>query len=108
MIWVCVDRLPKDWVGDTVTADNQKGAHKATRHLIEMGHKHLAAITGPLHLTNAQERLNGFKQAVKEAKLQPAPEYVQETTFDKQGARQKLRCYCGSFRGRPQSSPAMI
>jgi DNA-binding LacI/PurR family transcriptional regulator len=82
---VCIDRLPKDWIGDSVTADNQDGAYKATRHLIAMGHKQLAVITGPLHLTNAKERLNGFKQAVKEAKLQLASEYVQETTFDKQG-----------------------
>jgi DNA-binding LacI/PurR family transcriptional regulator len=86
---VCIDRLPKDWVGDTVTADNEQGAYKATRHLIEMGHKHLAAITGPLHLTNALERLNGFRQAVKEAKLKLAPEYVQEATFDKQGGASK-------------------
>jgi len=86
---VCIDRLPKDWVGDTVTADNQKGAYKATRHLIELGHRQLAIITGPLHLTNAQERLDGFRQAVKEAKLRLAPEYVQETTFDKQGGSSK-------------------
>lgn len=86
---VCVDRLPKDWVGDTVTADNQRGAYKATRHLIELGHTQLATITGPLHLTNAQERLNGFRQAVKEAQLHLAPEYVQEATFDKHGGASK-------------------
>ena len=86
---VCVDRLPKDWVGDTVTADNHKGAYKATRHLIELGHTQLATITGPLHLTNAQERLNGFRQAIKEAGLQLAPEYVQEATFDKHGGTSK-------------------
>ena len=86
---VCIDRLPEDWIGDTVIADNQRGAYKATQHLIAMGHKQLAAITGPLHLTNAQERLNGFKQAVKEAKLRLAPEYVQEATFDKQGGASK-------------------
>lgn len=86
---VCVDRLPKDWGGDTVTANNQKGAYKATQHLIELGHTQLATITGPLHLTNAQERLNGFKQAAKEAKLQLAPEYIQEATFDKQGGASK-------------------
>ena len=86
---VCIDRLPKDWVGDTVTADNQKGAYKATRHLIEMGHKLLATITGPLHLTNAQERLDGFRQAIQEAGLPLAPEYVQEASFDKQGGASK-------------------
>lgn len=88
---VCIDRLPKDWSGDTVTADNQAGAYKATRYLIEMGHKQLATITGPLHLTNAKERLNGFRQAIKEAKLQLASEYVQEATFDKQGGAMKAR-----------------
>jgi DNA-binding LacI/PurR family transcriptional regulator len=86
---VCIDRLPKDWIGDTVTADNQHGAYKATWHLIELGHTQLATITGPLHLTNSRERLKGFRQAAKEAKLQIAPEYVQEATFDKQGGALK-------------------
>ncbi|HXP38632.1 MAG TPA: LacI family DNA-binding transcriptional regulator, partial [Candidatus Acidoferrales bacterium] len=27
---VCVDRLPKNWSGDSVTADNEKGAYSAT------------------------------------------------------------------------------
>jgi LacI family transcriptional regulator len=66
--------LPKDWGCDTVTADNLNGAYKATRHLIELGHTQLATVSGPLHLTNAEERLNGFKQAIKEARLQLAPE----------------------------------
>jgi len=86
---VCIDRLPKNWSGDTVTADNEEGAYNATRCLLQMGHIHLAAITGPLHLTNAQERLAGFKRAMREARLALAPEYVQETTFDKQGGYRK-------------------
>jgi LacI family transcriptional regulator len=49
----------------------------------------MGTITGPLHLTNAKERLGGFKRALKQAKLQLSPEYIQETTFDKQGGRAK-------------------
>jgi LacI family transcriptional regulator len=86
---VCIDRIPKNWGGDTVTADNEAGAYNATRFLLQMGHTKLAAITGPLHLTNAKERLGGFKRAMCEAKLHLAPEYVQETTFDKQGGQSK-------------------
>jgi DNA-binding LacI/PurR family transcriptional regulator len=86
---VCIDRLPKNWSGDTVTADNEAGAYNATKCLLQMRHTQLATITGPLHLTNAKERLSGFKRAVKEAKLQLAPEYVQETTFDKHGGYAK-------------------
>jgi LacI family transcriptional regulator len=82
---VCVDRLPRNWAGDSVTANNEEGSKLATRHLIHLGHKRLAMIVGPQHLTNAKDRLNGFKKAIREAKLQVAPEYIQETTFDKQG-----------------------
>ncbi len=86
---VCIDRLPKNWTGDSVTADNEAGAYNATRVLIQMKHTKLAAIAGPLHLTNAKERLDGFKRAVREFKLRLAPEYIQETTFDKQGGHSK-------------------
>jgi len=86
---VCIDRLPRNWSGDSVTADNEEGAYNATRCLLQLGHKHLATITGPLHLTNAQDRLDGFKRALRQAKLHLAPEYVQETTFDKQGGYSK-------------------
>jgi LacI family transcriptional regulator len=86
---VCIDRLPKHWSGDSVTADNEAGAYNATRFLIQMKHTKLAAITGPLHLTNAKERLDGFKRAVRESRLRLAPEYIQETTYDKQGGHSK-------------------
>jgi LacI family transcriptional regulator len=72
-----------------VTSDNEAGAYSATRHLIKLGHTKLATITGPLHLTNAMDRLGGFKRAAKEAKLHLSPEYVQETSFDKQGGHAK-------------------
>jgi LacI family transcriptional regulator len=72
-----------------VTADNEAGAYEATRHLIQLGHTHLATITGPLHLTNAKERLGGFRRALKKAKLPLLPEYAQESSFDKQGGHAK-------------------
>ena len=86
---VCVDRLPKHWNGDSVTANNEDGAYRATRHLIQSGHRQLAMITGPLHLTNAQQRLAGFRRALHEADLSIAPEYIQEATFDKRGGYTK-------------------
>jgi LacI family transcriptional regulator len=88
---VCVDRLPRDWNGDSVTIDNVEGAYHATSYLIELGHRHLAAITGPLHLTNAEERLRGFKLALGDAGLEAAPGYLQETTFDRAGGYAKTK-----------------
>jgi LacI family transcriptional regulator len=40
---VCIDRLPKNWSGDTVTADNEAGAYNATRYLLHMRHTRLYA-----------------------------------------------------------------
>lgn len=84
---VCVDRLPRRWQGDSVTAANEQGAHAATRHLIDLGHRRISVIAGPLHLTNAEQRLRGFRRAMTEAGLPVAPEYLQETTFDIRGGR---------------------
>lgn len=86
---VCVDRLPKSWQGDSVTVANEEGAYAATQHLIRLGHKHIGVITGPLHLTNTQQRLRGFERAMAEAKLGITPEYIQEASFELEGGRQK-------------------
>ncbi len=86
---VCVDRIPKHWSGDTVTADNEYGAYCATKHLLQLGHRQLAAIIGPTRLTNVEDRLIGFKRAIREKKIKIGPEYIQETTFDKQGGYSK-------------------
>jgi LacI family transcriptional regulator len=88
---VCVDRLPRDWNGDSVTVANEEGAHRAVSLLVKMGHRHIAMITGPLHLTNVQERLAGFKRALKDKKVPVQPDYIQETMFDRQGGYSKSR-----------------
>lgn len=88
---VCVDRLPKRWNGDSVTVANEEGAYAATRHLLKVGHRRLAAIIGPLHLTNAQERIAGFRRALTSVKLRVDPEFIQETNFDRSGGHAKAR-----------------
>jgi len=85
---VCIDRQPPGWKGDVVLVANEAGSHSATRHLLRMGHRQLAVITGPLHLTNAVERLNGFKRALAEGKVRIEPEYIQEAQFNRQSGYQ--------------------
>ena len=88
---VCVDRLPGHWLGDSVTVANDEGAYRATRYLIQLGHRRLATIIGPQHLTIAQQRVSGFRRALHEAKIAISPEYIQETTFDRQGGYAKAQ-----------------
>jgi DNA-binding LacI/PurR family transcriptional regulator len=82
-LMICVDRCPESWKGDMVTVANNEGAYNAAVHLIEMGHRQIGIISGPSHLTNAMERLRGFQQALCDAKIKLAPEYIQEALFDR-------------------------
>lgn len=88
---VCIDRLPRNWDGDSVTINNAEGAYEAASYLIGLGHREMAVITGPLHLTNSQDRLKGFKRAMKQAGLEILPGYMQETTFDRAGGYAKTK-----------------
>lgn len=88
---VCIDRLPRNWEGDSVTINNSEGAFHAASYLIGLGHRQLAAITGPLHLTNSQDRIRGFRRALRKAGLEVNPGYVQETTFDRAGGYAKTK-----------------
>jgi LacI family transcriptional regulator, galactose operon repressor len=82
---VYIDRCPSDWKGDAVIVANENGAFLATEHLIKMGHTQLAMLSGPTNLTNACERLSGFQKALAKYRLSIAPEYIQETSFDRDG-----------------------
>lgn len=57
-----------------VFAANHEGAFAATRHMVEAGHKRIAMISGPKTLLSADERRQGFLEAV--ATAGPAHEVV--------------------------------
>ena len=88
---VCVDRLPRNWDGDSVTINNTEGAAMAASYLIGLGHRNFAAITGPMHLTNSQDRLKGIRKSMRQAGLEIGPNYLQETTFDRAGGYAKTK-----------------
>ena len=66
---------------DTVILDNQLGAALATRHLLELGHKRVAMISGPKHLSNARKRLVGFRKTLRSAKIVIPNEYIEFGDF---------------------------
>ncbi len=52
-----------------VTLDNRAAAKAMTRHLIEFGHTRIAMIKGPDSSPLTQDRLLGYKDALREANL---------------------------------------
>ena len=63
---VLVDRDFSENIFDTVLTDNFLGGYLATCHLIELGHKRIACVTGPADFVGAMKRLHGYKQALAE------------------------------------------
>jgi len=53
----------------TARLNHIKGGYLATKHLIELGHKLIACVTGPKHLEDSNNRLEGYKIALKEANI---------------------------------------
>jgi LacI family transcriptional regulator len=51
----------------TVDSDNLRGAQLATEHLLELGHRRIAMVTGRPDLQSAQLREQGYRQALATA-----------------------------------------
>jgi LacI family transcriptional regulator len=52
---------------DTVSLANFDGAYALVRHLQRLGHKRIATLTGPAGNRDAQQRLEGYRAAMREA-----------------------------------------
>ena len=78
---VFFDRVSPSFSGFAVVTDNLGAAHNATRHLIGLGHKRIAIITGQLDLSNGLDRLEGFRNALQQASLPLHDEYLQRGDF---------------------------
>ncbi|MDA4894712.1 LacI family DNA-binding transcriptional regulator [Microbacterium resistens] len=77
---------PTDYVVDV---DNVAGGRDATAHLVARGRRRIATITGPLSMPAAQDRLQGFRDALGTAGLAPAA--VEDGGFSEEGGAEAAR-----------------
>ena len=59
-----------------VGLDDENGAYQLTRHLIQLGHTHIAMLTGPRNEDCVQDRSAGFERALHEAGLSASCDFV--------------------------------
>ncbi|QBD74600.1 LacI family transcriptional regulator [Ktedonosporobacter rubrisoli] len=64
-----------------VSADNRVGAYAATRYLLQMGHRRIAYIQGPVEYRASQARYQGYCDALQEAGLAIDPTLIQQGDF---------------------------
>ncbi len=61
---------------DSVVIDDYKGAFNATQHLIKQGYKNIAHISGPQHLKNFNDRIEGYRDALKANGIRIDPKLI--------------------------------
>jgi LacI family transcriptional regulator, galactose operon repressor len=61
---------------DAVLTDHAGGAHAATRHLLELGHRRIALITASPTVRPGGQRVQGYTRAFAEAGLAVRPELL--------------------------------
>ena len=66
---VLVDRYFDDLNLPYVTSDNHRAAAVATEHLIRHGHRRIACLCGLPHTSCNEDRLTGFREAMKSNRL---------------------------------------
>jgi DNA-binding LacI/PurR family transcriptional regulator len=75
---VCVDRIPDRLPVDSVSVEDVSAAELGVDHLIAMGHKRIAIVTGPLTLKNERQRLLGYHQSLERAGMTADPDLIWE------------------------------
>lgn len=73
---VVMDRHVPSVDVDIVRSDSEEGAYLITKHLLSLGHKRIAMLSGPQYISTSIDRVNGYRRAFSEAGLLESGEQV--------------------------------
>ena len=88
--FVLVGRHSDDRV-NYVDVDNIGGARMAVEHLIRLGHRRIATISGPLNMAAGQDRLLGYRQALSAHGIRVEETLIVEGAFDQESGAACMR-----------------
>jgi LacI family transcriptional regulator len=81
--------LPVNWRSDDfpnwVMVDEEPGGHLATSHLLELGHRRIAFLSGDPGRFNAAERFKGYARALAEAGIALDRTLIEEGDYSYEG-----------------------
>jgi LacI family transcriptional regulator len=83
--YVLLLRTFEETSDDAVVTNNESGGRAATALLIELGHRRIAHIAGPAHVSSARGRLTGYTTALQDGGIAFDPELIVHAPFTTQG-----------------------
>jgi LacI family transcriptional regulator len=89
--YVLINRHFDELDGDYVINDNRGGAYQAVQHLVQLGHRRIAHITGSRLVSSVRERIAGYLQALAEVGVEEDPALVVTTRVDMEGGYEAAR-----------------
>jgi LacI family transcriptional regulator len=78
---VLVDRIVEGFDADIVRGDSYNGALALTHHLVKLGHTDIALINGHTATSVAVEREAGFREALRQAGIEPDEQRISAGTW---------------------------
>jgi LacI family transcriptional regulator len=65
-----------------IDVDNEDAARRVVAHLVDLGHRRIGHVRGPQRSSSARLRRDGWLKGLKEAGINPLPEWDQDGWFD--------------------------
>ncbi len=88
---VLIDReVPSSGYLDAVLVDNYGGARSAMDHLLDAGHRRIATIAGSVESTPGRLRLDGYRDGMNIAGIEPLADFVRVGGFKEHGGYQEM------------------
>lgn len=88
---VIINRQVKGMEDHCILLDNNQGGYLATRHLLELGHRNIAYISGPLRWGDARARLKGHQRALAEKGIAFDARLLVEGDYHESGGVQAMQ-----------------
>jgi LacI family transcriptional regulator len=82
---VLIDRQVNGFKADVVRSNNLEGARQLTRHLLTLGHRRIAMLSGPTWVSTAEERVRGYCQALQEQGVPDEEHLITRSDYKQEG-----------------------
>ena len=78
---VMIDRVVEEFTCDKVLFDHELGGYMATRYLLQMGHRRIAAVVNASKTLTGRKRLLGYLRALRESGIETDLSLVVESEY---------------------------
>jgi len=88
--YIIMNNIFENHETNCIGIDNKQAAKEACEYLVKLGHKRIATITGNMKTQSAVMRLEGYKEALKEAGLKENPAYIVNGAYNREKAQEAM------------------